>query len=864
MQAELQSHIEMRMEDNLRAGMSPEEARRDALLRFGNATVTKERVASMDLALVLEGLWRDLRYSCRQLRRRPGFALTATITLALGIGANVVVFSVLNALLLRPLPVPESQQLFNVQYKQHGRHYQSYPDYLDYRDRNSTFSGLIAYDMTTAALRTGNTTRKSFGYLASGNYFDVLEVKPVLGRFFHAYDEHGTNSAPYVVLSYEFWQSRFQSDARIIGQVIDLNQHPFTVIGVAPKEFHGVELLYWPDFWIPMVNAPQLGYSIHYLENRSTHNPWILGRLKLGVTPQQANENLNAIASQLAIQYPHSDDGLNARLVKPGLLGDSWGDPIRGFLAGIMALALLVLLAACANLGSIFATRAAERSRELAIRLAIGSSRWKILRELLTEAVVISVIGGFAGTLLASGLLYALSGWHPFFDSPIRLLVAPDVKVFGVALLLSLSSGIFFGLLPLKQLRLSDATHAVKGEISSSRPGVWRLSLQDLLLGLQVAVCTLLVTASFVALRGMERSFRAPVGFHPEGVTLAATDLSMAGYNQTQFFSVQKRLVEEASRLPGVSAAGAVDRTILNDCCGAQSVYRPGTTVFSTANEALTAYNFSITPGYLQAAGTHLVSGRDLTWHDDANAPEVVLVNETFARRMFGRVSVVGEHFLLHGATTPKEIVGVVEDGKYKTLTENPSPAMFFPLSQEIMNNETLLVVRSSLPSGELSAPLVHVLEGVDPRIPYVLRSWSDALDLALFPARAAAAILSMMGLLAAMLAVTGIFGMATYGVSRRMKEFGIRVALGAARTQLMSSALGRTFVLILLGLAAGLVSGVLSSHLLAQVVYQATALDPIVLGGVILCMALLGFVATCIPARRALSIDPARLLRDE
>jgi predicted permease len=862
--AELRAHIEMRIEDNMARGMTAEEARRDAVLRFGNPVVMKEKTAAMDAALWMENFWRDVRYAARQLRKSPGFAITAVLTLALGIGANVVVFSVLNALILRPLNVPQPQGLYNVEHKEHGAYDQSYPDYLDYRDRNSTFSGMITYNMTTAGVRTGKMVTKNFGYLASGNYFDMLGVQPALGRLFHAGDEHGENSAPYIVLSYGFWRGRFNGDPHVPGTTVELNQHPYTVIGVAPKQFHGTEMFVWPDFWVPMVEATQLGYSEHFLNNRSTHNLWVLGRLKPGVTPQQATDNLNAISSQLAKQYPEADDRLNARLVKPGLMGDVWGDSIRGFLTGIMALAFLVLLAACANLGSIFAARAADRSSELSIRLAIGSSRWNILRQLLTESVLVSLLGGVAGTVLATAMLEGLSRWQPFADFPIHVTVFPDVKVYTVALLLSLGSGILFGLLPVRQIWGSDAAQAMKSGTAGS-PTFRRFTLRDILLGVQIALCTLLVTASLVALRGMQRSLHAPLGFQPQGVMLAETQLNMGGYADNQWVPVQKRMIEEAAQIPGVSGVGVIDRELLgSDCCGSESVYRMGTVDFRHRNAVLEPYGFSISPGYLKAAGTRLLAGRDFTWNDDANSPNVAIVNATFARKFFGNVPAVGQHFSMYGGKNLKEVVGVVEDGKYETLTEEAQPAMFFPVAQDINGYDTVLVVRSALPPTEIAAALDRVVSDIDPSLPLVLRSWPEALDLALFPARVATAALGIMGLLAAMLAITGIFGMAMYSVSKRMKELGIRIALGAKPMQLMRSALGRPMMLLLSGSAAGLVLGVLASRLLAQIVYEATPRDPLVLGGVMGTMALLGVLATWIPARHALAVDPARLLRDE
>ena len=411
-------------------------------------------------------LLKDLRYAIRQLRKSPGFAFTAILTLALGVGANVVVFSVLNALILKPLNVPQSQSLYNVVHRSSGYDSQSYPDFLDLRSRNTSFTDMTAYRMNDAALRTGNSAEKFWDYEVSGNYFDMLGVRPALGRLFHASDEHGPNSAPYIVLSYNFWQRHFNGNPHIVGMKVDLNKNPFTVIGVAPRDFHGTELFMWPEFWVPMVNEQQVE-GFNFLNQRSDHGIWVLGRLKPGTTLQQATNNLNAVASQLAKQFPVADDGLNARLVKPGLLGDQLGPPVRGFMARIMALALLVLLAACANLGSIFAARAADRSRELAIRLAVGSTRGRILGQLLTESVAVSIMGGVAGTFFATGLLRVLSRWHPYAEFPIHVTVLPDWRVYTVALLLCLGSGILFGLLPARQIWRTDAAQVMKSGAST-------------------------------------------------------------------------------------------------------------------------------------------------------------------------------------------------------------------------------------------------------------------------------------------------------------------------------------------------------------------------------------------------------------
>ena len=393
-EAELQSHIEMRIEANIAAGMSRDEARRDALVRFGNRTSMRERAAEFDAALSFETLLRDVRHACRQLLRSPGFTITAAITLAVAIGANAIVFSVLNALVLRPLDLPDPQRLYTVE--QRGVPMNSYPDWRDLRDRNRSFDGIAIYNFSTAGLNTGGNAEPIWIYEASGNYFDVLGVQPYLGRFFHSADEHGPDSCPYVVLSYDYWRSQFHGDANVIGRSVELNRHNFTILGVAPPQFRGTEMFYSPSLWAPMVDQAQIEGS-NSLEDRTSRGLWVIGRLKPGLTSAQAESDLNTIADSMKKAYPRDDDQLVFSLARPGLVGDMLGGPVRAFVAGLMLLAGLILLAACANLGSLFAARAADRAREIALKLALGSTRRRILRQLLTEAVLIGLAGGAIG-----------------------------------------------------------------------------------------------------------------------------------------------------------------------------------------------------------------------------------------------------------------------------------------------------------------------------------------------------------------------------------------------------------------------------------------------------------------------------------
>jgi predicted permease len=698
-------------------------------------------------------------------------------------------------------------------------------------------------------------------YEVSGSYFDMLGVQPEVGRLFHTSDEHGPNSAPYIVLSDSYWRSHFGGDPRVVGSVVDLNKHPFTVIGVTPAEFHGTELFLWPDFFVPMVNEEQLeGYS--FLVKRYNHGLFVIGEMKPGVTLQQASNDLNTVAAQMAKQYPTEDDQFGIRLVTPGLFGDQVGDAARGFLSGVLVLALLVLIAACVNLASIFAARAADRGRELAIRMAIGSSRWRMLRQVLSEAALLSVFGGAAGTFVAAALLRVLSRWRPIAAFPIHVTVAADARVYAIAVLLAAASCILPAMLTARQIWQIDAMQVMKG----SATGVFRrLTARDVLLGLQVALCALLVTCALVGLRGMNRQLHAPMGFQPEGVVLAETEMKMASYSDESSFPVQKRMIEEASQIPGVTAVGTIDEIPLSTGGSSTPVWREGTQDFRVSNSITTAHFFTISPGLLQAAGTRLVAGRDFTWHDDNTTSHVTLVNETFARTVFGNVhTAVGRRFAEPGRTaTIYEVVGVVEDGKYDSLTEDPQPAMFWPLAQN-NENDTTLVVRSNRPPAEITAALQPMLEKLDPSLPVTLQSWPDALALVLFPARVATVALGILGVLAGMLAATGIFGMASYAVARRLREMGIRVALGAQRMQVLRAALGRTVLLLGIGSVAGLVLGALGTRVLASIVYQATVYDPVVLAGAIAAMVLIGTMAAAVPARRAVSVEPAILLRDE
>jgi predicted permease len=802
----------------------------------------------------------DLKIALRKLWKSPGFAVTAILTLALGIGANAVVFSVLNAVVLHPVKLPNAQNLYTVQRFQYPS--QSYPDYLDLRDRNRTFESLVMTELVGAVgVDTGGNPSTAWPYLATGNYFDALGIQPYLGRFYHAADEHGANSAPYVVLSYAYWHGHFHDDAGVVGRQVGINKHQFTIIGVAPPGFRGTELFFAPAMWIPMVEQPTIE-SYNALQSRGDHNAFVVGRLKPGATAGQATADLNALAAWLSKTYPGDDEGVKFSLARPGLIGDFLGGPARAFMAALMLLAGLILLAACANLGSLFAARAADRAKDTALRLALGSRRGLILRQMLTEAVLVSLAGGALGLAGGVAILHLLSSWQPIPAIPINVPVNPDTGTYVVALLLSLVSGLLFGMVPARQVMRADPWQVIRGG-AEGVAGLRRLSMRDILLVVQIAICAVLVTSSLVAVRGLTRSMHSNFGFVPQGVMFAQSKLDMAGYAGDQLPQMQRRMLDAAAAIPGVTAAGYVNRLPLSMSSSDSYVYSDSTTDFRPTNIAADAMNYNISPGYLATAGTRLLAGRDLTMRDDKQAPSVAVVNREFALKVFGSVDkAIGGHFKYWNGTRA-EVVGVVEDGKYRTLTENQQPAMFFSFLQH-QSTDTWLMVRSERDPEEISKALESTMHGLDAGLPVVIGTWNKELDSALFAARVATVALGVLGLLGGMLAVTGIFGMASYTVSKRLRELGIRVALGARRKQVLRAALGRAMVLLSVGSAAGLVLGVVFTKVLSYIVYQASPNDPLVLGGVVLTMLALGLVATWLPAQKALAVDPIILLREE
>ena len=868
MEAELRAHIQLRADDLERSGLPRVEAERLARIEFGGMERYKQDCQEAAGTQFLERLAQDARYSLRVLRKSPGFTMAAVFTLALGIGANAVVFAALNAVILHPMDLPRLDSLYSLHRVAGDSASQSYPDYIDLRDRNRSFEDLAAYNITQAGLDTGSDPSVIWLDEASGNFFDVVGVQPYLGRFFHAYDEHGSNSAPYIVLGCDFWQSHFQGDPKVVGRVVQLNKHPFTIIGVAPPGFRGTLMMFSPALFIPMVNHQQLA-GVDILGDRGERGGifMTMGHLKAEVSKAQAAADVNAIWADLVKNYPKEHAPATFELNRPSLYGNHLGRPVRAFLSALMVLAGLILLAACANLGSLFAARAADRSREIALRLALGANRARILRQLFVEATLISLCGGAIGLWGSVLLMRALRTWQPFPKFPMNVPIYPDGNVYLMALLLALLSGVLFGAVPVRQVLRTDPYEVVKAG-SNNRLGR-RFTVRDFLLAGQIAICAVLVTSSMVAVRGLVRSTHSNVGFDPRNVMLVDVDLSMAGYKPDMVPAMQKRMMDAMRTLPGVTTVGMVDWAALaSGGANIQPIFTDDTADLRPANVAAHSVQLVISPDYFRAAGTVLLSGRSFTLHDDASAPRVAVINQQFARWMFGSTAkAVGSYYKLRDGARI-QVVGVVEDGKFESLTENQQPAMFLPILQS-PSNETWIVIRTiaSDPGSDpqqLAAAVRAELRRLDSGLPSFIETWRQGMEISLFPARVAAASLGVLGIMGAMLSLTGIFGMAAYSVSKRLRELGIRVALGAQHKEVLQAALGRPLRLLAIGSSVGLLLGILASRVLAYIVFEATPRDPLVLAGVVLAMSLLGLLATWIPAQRALAVNPLILLREE
>jgi predicted permease len=812
----------------------------------------------------------DLRFALLQMRRSPGFAVTAVLILAIGIAANVIVLGVLQFMILKPLDIPNSDRVMT--FAPHVADYPifSYPEIRDVRDGNTVFSSVAALTIQTFGLEADGVTRPVWGYTVSGQYFEVVGIRPHLGRLLERADDEHPGVANAAVLSYPAWRNYFASDPNIVGKKVRVNKHPYTIVGVTPEGFYGTEKFLLPDLFVPLTNHAALNGE-SWVESRREKMVFPIARIKDGFTLSQAQAELDTLAARIQKQNPAEEDGLEFKLARPGMVGDFLGGAVRRFMFGVMVLAGIVLLAACANLGGLFAARTADRTREIAIRLAVGSSRWRVLRHVLTEALVVSIFGGAVACGLAWMALTGLAKWHPPTEYPIHFTVEPQPLLVLIAFLVSVIAGTLFGIVPLRQIFKADPNDAIKsGGFQSGKGRRW--AVRDVLLAAQIALCCITITAAFVSLRGLRRTLTLDLGFNPKNAVLTTLDLSEGGYKGVAAEHLQRQLLERVSQLPGVEAAGYSNTSNLNGDNRVPEVFSQETTDFRPSNKAFSTFEYDVSPGFLAAAAIPLLAGRDVSFSDTTTTPPVALVNQEFARRLFrkekGAGNPVGRYFK-DSSGVSIQIVGIVADGKQFLPSETPRAAAYFPVSQRPTTRTSLMVRVKADPTGaaigETVAGIRTILHDLDPAIPILTSGeWRNLLAMSFFPAQVATVALGLFGAFGLLLSITGTFGLASYTVSKRIRELSIRVALGAQARQVLAAALGRMLVLLASGSLIGLLLGVAASRVLASIVFEATAQDPWVLTAVALTILLSGLLAVAGPVRRALHIDPANVLREQ
>jgi predicted permease len=731
----------------------------------------------------------------------------------------------------------------------------------DVRDDNTVFSAVAAVAINDFGLEANGVTRPVWGYEVSGQYFEVVGIKPFLGRLLQRADDDHPGASESAVLSWPAWKSDFGADPNIVGTMVRIDNHPYTIVGVTPEGFYETEKFAQPDIFVPMANEASLN-GVSWLEQRHDKNVLSIVRIKDGVTRPQVQAELNTIAARIARQYPKDEEELAFKLARPGLIGDFLGAPARGFLAGVMGLAGIVLLAACANLGSLFAARTADRTREIAIRMALGSSRWRILRQILVEALVIAIFGGACACGLAWMAPTGLASWHPPSRFPFTFQVLPQPSLILMAFLIAVLAGVLFGGMPLRQIFKTDPNDAIKSGGSQSSAGR-RWALRDVLLAAQIALCCVTVTAAFVSLRGLGKALTMNLGFNPKNAVRTQFALSQAGYTGDAAGHFQRQLLERVSQLPGVEAAGYANTTPLSLEQITTAVFSQESSDFRPSNSAFDTYYYDVSPGYLTSAGTPLLEGRDVSFTDTAKTPAVAIVNQEFAWRLFHSQHAVGRYFKNRSGVSI-QIVGLMADGRHLTLSEDPEAAAFFPISQEGATN-TALIVRTRRDTADMVGTIREVVRDLDRAVPIgESGTWNSQLALSFFPSQVATVALGLFGAFGLLLSITGTFGLASYSVSKRLRELSIRVALGAQAKQIVSTALGRMLIVLGSGSVVGIVLGVAASRLLSAIVYQASAQDPFVLAAVALTVLLTGSLSVAGPVRRALHIDPATLLREQ
>lgn len=816
----------------------------------------------------MKNILQDVRYGIRMLLKCPGFTTIAVLTLMLGIGGNATVFSWIHGTLLNPIPgVRESSRLVAVEtIMPTGEfHTSSYLDFRDYSAQNQVFSGMIGFELVPVNMSWNGHKQdeRVWGEIVTENYFEVLGVNAESGRLFHASDNKGVSSDPYIVLSHNFWKTQFGGDPRIIGRTLELNLHTFTVIGVAPAGFQGTIVGIEPSYWVPMMMQPVAlpGENLQWRGPTFVH---LMGKLKPGVSIEQARANISAIALHLAQEYPQYLHGMGMAVNPVWEAHYGAQNLLLKALLFLAIVALLVLLIACANIANLLLARATSRQREIAVRSALGASRSRLLRQFFVENLLLALAGGAGGIIVSVWSVSFLADFLPDGYLPVGLQVGVNGEVLAFTVALSILAALIFGLAPAWRSAKPNVLDSLKEGGRTSSSGAQHGRLRNALVVSEMVLALVLLVAAGLLVRSMKAIETASPGFNPNHVLLTALDLRSNGYTNGSSHAFYDELLRRLRAVPGVQSATMEQYVPLWFYgMGQTTVAKNGIENYTPSPTELLRFDFNIVgPSYFSTMQIPVTSGREFTEQDRESAPPVVIVNQTLAHRYWPRQSAVGQHINVWGAT--RTVIGVANDIKYHTMTEQPEPFLYFPTLQE-GETDTNVLIRTA---GNPAAFLPQVREAVKSLNPAVMvlqaGSVSELLYISLFSYRTAAALAATLGILGLVLAALGIYGVLAYSVTQRTHEIGIRMALGAQRADVLRLVLSQGGKLVLAGVAIGLAACFGITRLMSSLLFGVTATDPLTFLGVSILIVLVAFVASYVPARRAMRLDPTEALRYE